>query len=300
MCDRMHRRFPLLLGIFLCAMFSVSAQAKSKKADREASSADEAAAEDDANQPATIARHAPVPCPMSARALEGNPGDTQVILCPAQCMGPLVWGTDVYADDSAICVAARHAGVYDGEEDTFVLLEFLPGQKGYRGSEKHGITTHHWGTWPRSFAVHALNAGTSARSMRSRSAAEDQPQVAAAPFGIRAASAPVEEDNKVGRNQAVDCSLRGDELPGNVGTRHTIRCPSGCNTESVWGSGPYTDDSSVCAAAIHAGAIPLNEGGLVRVVKEGPLKNAKASAAHGVESQAWRYWPRSFRVEKPR
>src|SRR5690625_1730878 len=101
MCDRMHRRFPLLLGIFLCAMFSVSAQAKSKKADREASSADEAAAEDDANQPATIARHAPVPCPMSARALEGNPGDTQVILCPAQCMGPLVWGTDVYADDSA-------------------------------------------------------------------------------------------------------------------------------------------------------------------------------------------------------
>lgn len=296
----MHRRTIVLLSFFVCAVFSFSAHAKSKKSKRVAADTEETNAVQQDKTAGPVRRQVPVPCPMSARALEGNPGDTQVILCPAQCMGPLVWGTDVYADDSAICVAARHAGVYDGEEDTFVLLEFLPGQKGYRGSEKHGITTHHWGTWPRSFAVHALNAGTSARSMRSRSAAEDQPQVAAAPFGIRAASAPVEEDNKVGRNQAVDCSLRGDELPGNVGTRHTIRCPSGCNTERVWGSGPYTDDSSVCAAAIHAGAIPLNEGGLVRVVKEGPLKNAKASAAHGVESQAWRYWPRSFRVEKPR
>lgn len=234
-----------------------------------------------------------VPCPTNARAITADPGDTHRVRCPANCKGPLVWGSDIYADDSAICVAARHAGAYDGSQDTTITIEFLPGQKGYRGSTQNGITTFHWGTWPRSFRVQTQD-DDSASSLRARHAAT--PMVAAP----AQAETPPPSKAEGRRNQAVDCSLRGDELPGEVGARRTIRCPSGCNDESVWGEGPYTDDSSVCAAAIHAGAIPEDEGGLVRVHTEGPLRNAKANKAHGIQTQAWRFWPRSFRIEAVR
>lgn len=292
----MHHRHVSLLALLLCVVFSSSVHAKSKKHKRASDNAPQNADERQEEATSVPRREIPVPCPLNARGLVGNPGDTQIIVCPAQCSGPMVWGTDVYADDSSICVAARHAGAYDGQQATQVMIEFLPGQKGYRGSEQNGITTYHWGTWPRSFAVHAVRAGQGARSFRQRSA-DDDPEIAAAPFAIATAAPADDESPTVGRNQAVDCSLRGDELPGDVGARRTVRCPAACQGESVWGSGPYTDDSSVCAAAIHAGALPLNEGGLIRVIKEGPLKNAKASKAHGIESHSWRYWPRSFRIE---
>lgn len=244
----------------------------------------------DAETPRTARRAQTIPCPMNARGLEGDPGDTHTVRCPAGCKGPLVWGSDIYADDSSICVAARHAGAYDGEQPATITIEFLPGQKGYKGSTQHGVTSFHWGTWPRSFRIQGPEDNSS-DAPEQRAAT---PMIAAAPAQ---AQTPPPSKAKGRTNQAVDCSLRGDELPGDVGTQRTIRCPSGCNTESVWGEGPYTDDSSVCAAAIHAGAIPEDEGGLVRVHTEGPLRNAKASKAHGIQTQAWRFWPRSFRIE---
>lgn len=266
-----------------------------------------------------------IPCPQSARHIEGDPGDQQIVVCPAHCRGPLIWGTGVYADDSSICVAARHSGAYDGTESQRIVVELLPGQARYEGSEQHGITSHDWGTWPRSFAVYsvegAANAGARAQPMAAqtqtdqttiqpRSALSPQPMVQRpstqadqattqkpdAQADVFARHAASSTDAPI-RRQTVDCSLRGDELLGKPGSKHVVRCPSGCNDESIWGSGPYNDDSSVCASAIHAGAIPPDKGGLVRVTIQGEVHNAKASNAHGMQSQAWSYWPRSFRVE---
>ena len=44
--------------------------------------------------------------------------------------------------------------------------------------------------------------------------------------------------------------FRGDE-----GSIYLVNCPSGCATDkgSVWGTGIYSYDSSICRAAIHAG-----------------------------------------------
>lgn len=264
----------------------------------------------------------PIPCPQNARHVDGNPGDQQVFVCPAHCRGPLIWGTGVYADDSSICAAARHAGAYDGTENQRIVMEFLPGQASYEGSEQHGITSHNWGTWPRSFAVYSLEDAASATTrMRAQpmtvqpynqpqadAPAQPVPQPRTHPADQKSdttaddedvfaqyASAPT-QDRK--RNQTVDCSLRGDELLGKSGSKHVVRCPSGCNDESIWGSGPYNDDSSVCASAIHAGAIPSDGGGLVRVTIQGEVRDAKGSTAHGMQSHAWSYWPRSFRVER--
>lgn len=263
-----------------------------------------------------------IPCPQSARHLDGDPGDRQVVVCPAHCRGPLVWGTDVYADDSSICAAARHAGAYDGTTSQRIVVEFLPGQAGYQGSERHGITSHHWGMWPRSFAVYSLEEAANNRSREQAQPMSAQAQPLAhtdAPAQVQPQSRALSADSgsqpgtgdtedvfaqyaseasdDSPRYQTVDCSLRGDELSEDLGSKHVVRCPSGCNDESIWGSGPYNADSSVCASAIHAGAIPPDKGGLVRVTIRGEAHDAKSSTAHGVKSEAWSYWPRSFDVE---
>jgi hypothetical protein len=59
----------------------------------------------------------------------------------------------------------------------------------------------------------------------------------------------------------LDLNLRGMN-----GDRYLFRCPSGKpRAGSVTGSGLYTDASSICAAAVHAGAIDAQHGGIVMI-----------------------------------
>lgn len=63
------------------------------------------------------------------------------------------------------------------------------------------------------------------------------------------------------RTSPLDLNLRGMN-----GKSYLFRCPSGKPApESVTGSGVYTDASSICAAAAHAGAIDAQRGGLVMI-----------------------------------
>ena len=56
------------------------------------------------------------------------------------------------------------------------------------------------------------------------------------------------------------------DLRGMNGERYAFRCPPGKPLPSrVAGSGPYTDDSSICTAAVHAGAIHAKDGGNVTI-----------------------------------
>jgi hypothetical protein len=52
----------------------------------------------------------------------------------------------------------------------------------------------------------------------------------------------------------VDCATKGNDprLPGLEGDKHTVICPAGCTktTQSVFGYDIYSDDSSICQAAI--------------------------------------------------
>jgi len=61
----------------------------------------------------------------------------------------------------------------------------------------------------------------------------------------------------------------------------------------VWGTNTYSDDSLVCSAAVHAGAIPL-EGGETTVQIAAGLPAYVGSASNGVTSSDWGSWARSF------
>lgn len=56
------------------------------------------------------------------------------------------------------------------------------------------------------------------------------------------------------------------DLRGMNGERYTFHCPAGKPQPSrVIGSGPYTDASSICAAAVHAGVLHARRGGDVSI-----------------------------------
>lgn len=78
------------------------------------------------------------------------------------------------------------------------------------------------------------------------------------------------------------------------GARLTVGCPSGGRAASIWGTGIYTDDSSICTAAVHAGLVTLATGGVVTLEIAAGRASYNGSTAHGVASGSWGQYNGSF------
>ncbi len=78
-----------------------------------------------------------------------------LVRCPLGCTNSnsaSIWGTDIYTDDSAICIAAIHAGVLTAEGGVVKVIR-LDGQSSYLGTERNGISTSNYGSWGASFSL---------------------------------------------------------------------------------------------------------------------------------------------------
>jgi hypothetical protein len=92
-------------------------------------------------------------CTHRGSVLDGEPGVTVRIICPAGCAGKgVVWGTDTYTADSALCSAAVHAGAVTAEGGS-ATLTFTDGQPAYAGSARHGVTTLSYADYRMSFTL---------------------------------------------------------------------------------------------------------------------------------------------------
>ena len=76
----------------------------------------------------------------------------------------------------------------------------------------------------------------------------------------------------------------------------TCMCRRSSAKGVVYGSDPYTADSSICAAARHSGAVESN-GGLIRVIPSDGLKKYPGSTRNGIETNSWGEYPNSFVVQ---
>ena len=93
---------------------------------------------------------------------------------------------------------------------------------------------------------------------------------------------------------AIDWNKEAGGYRGKNGERFTFTCPvNDYPGHRVYGTDIYTDDSSICTAAVHAGAIPLS-GGLVTIEIRGPQNEFKSSNRNGIGSSPYGYWPGSF------
>jgi hypothetical protein len=76
-------------------------------------------------------------------------------------------------------------------------------------------------------------------------------------------------------------------------------CPPAGVADTIWGTDVYTDDSSVCTAAVHSGLITLAEGGAVTIEMRPGRDSYAPSTRNGIESLAWGQWSSSFRFVEP-
>ncbi|XP_078585795.1 neuropilin-2-like [Branchiostoma floridae x Branchiostoma japonicum] len=92
--------------------------------------------------------------------------------------------------------------------------------------------------------------------------------------------------------QIVDCSTDADNINGDT---YSVECPAGClgTLFSIYGTGTYTSDSSICRAAIHDGRL-TDAGGVVMVVETAGLGIYQGSDQNGITSNSWGSWDNAF------
>jgi len=88
-------------------------------------------------------------------------------------------------------------------------------------------------------------------------------------------------------------SANATAFRGQNGLRVVFRCPAGGTLGPVYGTGVYTDDSSVCSAAVHAGLITL-AGGKVTIKILPGRASYLGSTRHGVTSSSFGSWSGSY------
>ena len=86
------------------------------------------------------------------------------------------------------------------------------------------------------------------------------------------------------------------EFRDQVGRRFAYVCPPRGVANTVWGVGPYTDDSSVCTAAVHAGALTFARGGRVVIEMRQGQSAYDGGRRNGVEALSYGAWGGSFAV----
>jgi hypothetical protein len=175
-----------------------------------------------------------------------------------------VWGSDVYTDDSSIGAAAVHAGLIGVGDFAFVKVTLLPGQARYEGTSRYGVTSQTYEQWDGSFRL----------------------EPAPPPWTVQL---PGGED----ASRLVQLST----MRGRTGTSFVVQVV-GVASGSVWGSGTYSDDSSIAAAAVHAGLLKPGEMGMIRVTTAAGQAAYVASEQNGIKSQAYGPFEGSFRLER--
>jgi negative regulator of sigma E activity len=186
------------------------------------------------------------------------------IACPPNGQLGSVWGTGIYTDDSSICTAAVHSGAITREAGGIVSFEIQDGLAAYRGSEQNGVASHNYGDWPGSFVI------------------------------VPEARMPGHTTELDGGTITWDASAL--DLRGLNGTMARFTCPmAGEDRGPIWGTETYTDDSSICTAAVHAGLISYRDGGDVSIQIMPGLDNYDGSSRNGVESLDFASWSGSYR-----
>lgn len=197
-------------------------------------------------------------CPARYRDLTP---EQQAGVFTCKCEGPpsgAVWGSGIYTADSSICAAATHAGAR--ALDGTVKVKAAKGCPAYVGSANQGVTSSNWGAYDKSFVFEGIGDGECAK----------------VPEGVCPGSYKALTPEQ--RQGTFECSCEGMPTSG-----------------SVWGTKTYTTDSSICAAAVHAGAKGAN--GKVKVRSASGCPSYRGSEANGVTSRSWGRYDASFYFE---
>jgi hypothetical protein len=167
-----------------------------------------------------------------------------------------VYGTDIYTHNSGVCKAAIHSGALSTGVAGVVTIVIGKGAASFRGSERNGVTTSSYGAWSRSFTF------------------------------VRDAAPGTVTWNTVWNG-----------VPADFTAPIAVRCPAGGAARGkVWGTGPYSGGSAICDAAVHAGVVTAEIGGVAVLQRMPGLIEYPASKRNGVASQRYGAYADAFSV----
>jgi hypothetical protein len=95
----------------------------------------------------------PIAWDTTPSGFKGDDGQTYTFRCPEAGTENLIWGSDVYTQDSSICTAAVHVGRISLARGGIVTIEFRPGRSTYGSTVRNGIKSRTYGEYPHSFVV---------------------------------------------------------------------------------------------------------------------------------------------------
>jgi hypothetical protein len=84
-------------------------------------------------------------CESTATSYPGGEGSEHLVTCPPGCEPRIIWGTDVYVNDSSICTAAVHAGVITAAGGGAVRILKGADAGSYTASTRFGVTSEAYG-----------------------------------------------------------------------------------------------------------------------------------------------------------
>jgi len=86
-----------------------------------------------------------------------------------------------------------------------------------------------------------------------------------------------------------DCSMAGV-----LGSQFSYACPAGGIASAVWGTDLYTNDSSICTAAVHVGRITQAAGGTVTISMQPGAMSYVGSMRNGITTASYGSWACSY------
>lgn len=87
--------------------------------------------------------------------------------------------------------------------------------------------------------------------------------------------------------------------PANLDKPFVFRVVGRLEGGSVWGTGPYTSDSDIYRAAVHAGVVANGEAGLIKVTLVSTTGTDFAgNTQNGITSTSYASWPNGYRIER--
>jgi hypothetical protein len=196
----------------------------------------------------------------TAASLRGHNGSRFLFVCPAGGTTGRLWGTGTYTDDSSVCTAAAQTGTINVTVGGSVTIEIRKGRAAYIGSRRHGVTSSSYGAWSGSFVIIGGHRGGSGGAKMGG--------------GGWAATAAA--------------------YTAHSGARYTYVCPPGGPAARVWGTDMYTDDSSVCTAAVQVGLITVAHGGTVTIQMAPGMPSYLGYTRNGVTTRMYGHWRASF------
>jgi hypothetical protein len=203
-----------------------------------------------------------MPDPGSPGQLRGQNGKSFVFEVTGRNGGG--WGTDVYTDDTSIASAAVHAGLLQVGQKGAIKVTILPGQQAYTGSTRNGVTMGDWGPYGGSYKVEL---------MKGRRVRADAVKPGAMP------------------NPGTMTNFRGQ-----IGKSFLFEV-TGAQGGTVWGSGIYTDDSSIATAAVHAGVLKVGQKAVIKVTVAPGQQQYNGSMQNGITTHDYEAWGGSYTVE---